>query len=58
MFVGEGTEAETTTEVSKKEAPVQETITEECTEIIKETIITETEEETVKCIDEGDQRRA
>ena len=55
MFVDEGTEAETTTEVSKKEAPtVQEKVTEECTEVTEE-IITKTEEDTVECIDEGDQ---
>ena len=54
-FVGEVTEDETTTEVPKNEAPiVHETITEECTEITEE-IITETEEDTVECIDEGDQ---
>ena len=53
--VGEVTEAETTTEAPKKEAPaVQEKVTEECTKVIKETI-TEPEEETVECIDEGDQ---
>ena len=54
-FVGELTEAETTTEASKKEAPtVKEKVTEECTEVTEE-IITETEEDTVECIDEGDQ---
>ena len=58
-FVGEVTEAETTAEEPKKEAPiVQETITEECIEITEETIITEHEEETVECIDEGDQSLA
>ena len=57
-FVGEVTEAETTTVAPKKEAPVvHETITEECTEITEE-IITETEEDTVECIDEGDQSLA
>ena len=46
------------TEAPKKEAPVvQETITEECTEVIEKTI-TETEEDTVECIDEGDQSLA
>ena len=54
-FVSEVTEAETTTEVSKKEAPtVQEKVTEECTEVMEE-IITEAKDETVECIDEGDQ---
>ena len=57
-FVGEVTEDETTTETPKNEAPVvQETVTEECTEVIEETI-TETEEDTVECIDEGDQSLA
>ena len=57
-FVDEGTEAKTTTEMSKKEAPtVQEKVTEECTEVTEETI-TEPEEETVECIDEGDQSLA
>ena len=54
-FVGEVTEAETTTETPKKEVPaVMETVTEECTEVTEEIII-ETEEDTVECIDEGDQ---
>ena len=57
-FVGEVTEAETTTEVPKKEAPtVQEQVTEECTELMEE-IIAKTEEDTVECIDEGDQSLA
>jgi len=57
-FVGEVTEVETTTEAPKNEAPVvHETITEECTEVTEETI-TEPEEETVECIDEGDQSLA
>jgi len=56
-FVGEVTEVETTTEGTKKEAPVvQETVTEECTEVIEETI-TETED-IVECIDECDQSLA
>ena len=56
-FVSEVTEAETTTETPKNEAPVvQETVTEECTEVIEETI-TETED-IVECIDEGDQSLA
>ena len=54
-FVSDVTEAETTTEVSKKEAPtVQEKVTEECTEVTEE-IITKTEKDTIECIDEGDQ---
>ena len=57
-FVGEVAEAETTTEAPKKEAPVvQENVTEECTEVMKE-IITEAKDETVECIDEGDQSLA
>ena len=57
-FVGEMTEAETTTEASKKEAPtVKEKVTEECTEVTEE-IITETKDETVECIDEGGQSLA
>ena len=54
-FVGEVAEAETTTEAPKKEAPVvQEKVAEECTEVMEE-IITEAKDETVECIDEGDQ---
>lgn len=54
-FVGEVAEAETTTETPKNEAPVvQETVTEECTEVTEKSI-TETNDETVECIDEGDQ---
>ena len=57
-FVGEVAEEETTTEAPKKEVPVvQENVTEECTEITEE-IITETKDETVECIDEGDQSLA
>ena len=57
-FVSEVAEAEITTEVPKKEAPtVQETVTEECTEVTEETI-TKPEEDTVECIDEGDQSLA
>ena len=57
-FVGEVTEYETTTEAPKNEAPVvHKTITEECTEITEE-IITETKDETVERIDEGDQSLA
>ena len=54
-FMGEVAEAETTTEAPKKEAPVvQEKVAEECTEVMEE-IITEAKDETVECIDEGDQ---
>ena len=67
-----GAESETEeTAVSEKEATpmeaevstvethtVQETPKEESAEITEETIITELEEETVKCIDEGDQSLA
>ena len=54
-FVGEVTEVETTTEGTNDEAPViQEMIAEECIEVTEE-IITETKDETVECIDEGDQ---
>ena len=57
-FVSEVAEAETTTEAPKKDAPVvQEKVTEECTEVMEE-IITEAKDETVECIDEGDQSLA
>ena len=57
-FVGEVSEAETATEGKKDGAPVvQETVTEDCTELMEE-IITKTEEDTVECIDEGDQSLA
>ena len=57
-FVGEVSEAETATEGKKDEAPtVQEQVTEECTELMEE-IIAKTEEDTVECIDEGDQSLA
>ena len=57
-FVSEVAEAETTTEAPKKEAPVvQKKVTEECTEVMEE-IITETKDEIVECIDEGDQSLA
>ena len=56
-FVGKVTEAETTTEAPKKEAPaVQEKVTEECTKVIEETITEK--EDIVECIDEGDQSLA
>ena len=58
-FVGEVKESESVAEAASKEEPtVQETITENVIEIIKETVITEPEEETVECIDEGDQSLA
>ena len=54
-FVSEVTQVETTTEGTNDEAPViQEMIAEECIEVTEE-IITETKDETVECIDEGDQ---
>ena len=57
-FVGDVTEAETTTEAPKKEEPVvQEKVTEDCAEVAEESV-TEPEEETVECIDEGDQSLA
>ena len=57
-FVGDVSEAETAAEGKKDEAPVvQETVTEDCTELMEE-IIAKTEEGTVECIDEGDQSLA
>ena len=57
-FVSEVKETESVTEAaSKEESNVQETVTEECTEVAEETI-TEPEEDTVECIDEGDQSLA
>ena len=51
-------EAETTTEAPKKEVPVvQENVTEECTEVTEEVVITKPKG-TVECIDEGDQSLA
>ena len=52
----EPTETEVFTE--EKTPSAQETVTEECTEIADEIINTEPEEETVECIDEGDQSLA
>ena len=53
--VGEVTEAETTTKGTKDEAPVvQETVTADCTEVTEESV-TKPKDETVECIDEGDQ---
>ena len=58
-FVSEVKGTETVTEAAPEEEPtVQETITEESIEIAEETVITEPEEETVECIDEGDQSLA
>ena len=51
----ETTETEVFTE--EKTPPEQETVTKECTEVTEE-IITETEEDTIECIDEGDQSLA
>lgn len=54
-FVGEVTEAETMTKGTKDEAPVvQETVTEDFTEVAEESV-TKPKDETVECIDEGDQ---
>ena len=54
-FEGEVTEAKTNGETPKEEASViQETVVKECTELTEESI-TETEDDTVQCIDEGDQ---
>ena len=58
-FVSEVKGTETVTEAAPEEEPnVQETITENVIEIIEETFVTEPEEETVECIDEGDQSLA
>ena len=58
-FVSEAKGAETVTEAApEEESTIQETVTEESIEIIVETIITEPKEETVECIDEGDQSLA
>ena len=57
-FVSEVTEAETTTEGTNDEAPVvQETVTEDCAEVAEESV-TKPKDETVECIDEGDQSLA
>ena len=57
-FVSEVNETESVTEAApEEEQTVQETITEECIEVTEETI-TEPEEDTVECIDEGDQSLA
>ena len=58
-FESEVKGTETEKEAAPEEEPtVQETITEESIEIAEETVITEPEEETVECIDEGDQSLA
>ena len=58
-FVGEVKESEPVAEASsKEESNVQEAVTEKSTEIIEETFVTEPEEDTVGCIDEGDQSLA
>ena len=58
-LVGEVKETRIVTEAApEEEQTVQETITEESIEIAEETVITEPEEETVECIDEGDQSLA
>ena len=55
VSVSEVTEAEATTKGTKNEAPVaQETVTEDCTEVAEESV-TKPKDETVECIDEGDQ---
>ena len=58
-LVSEVKETEAVTEVTLEEEPtIQEAVTEEYTEITEETVITEPKEETVECIDEGDQSLA
>ena len=58
-LVSEVKETETVTEATpEEEPPIQEAVTEEHTEITEETVITEPKEETVECIDEGDQSLA
>ena len=58
-FVSEVKKTESVTEAApEEEQTVQETITENVIELIEETIITEPKEETVECIDEGDQSLA
>ena len=58
-FVGEVKESKPVAEAtSKEESNVQEAVTEKNTEIIEKTIIIEPEEETVECLDEGDQSLA
>ena len=58
-LVSEVKETETVTEATPEEEPtIQEAVTKEYTEITEETVITEPKEETVECIDEGDQSLA
>lgn len=58
-LVSEVKETETVKKAASEEEPtIQEAVTEEFTEITEETVITEPEEETVECIDEGDQSLA
>ena len=58
-FVSEVKETETVKKAASEEEPtIQEEVTEEFTEITEETVVTEPEEETVECIDEGDQSLA
>ena len=58
-FVSEVKETETVKKAASEEEPtIQEAVTEEFTEITEETVIIEPEEETVECIDEGDQSLA
>ena len=58
-FMSEVKERENVTEAAPAEEPtVQETITEKVIEVIEDKVIAEPEEETVECIDEGDQSLA
>ena len=57
-FVSEVKGTETVTEAAPEEEPtVQETVTEDCTEVAEESV-TKPKDETVECIDEGDQSLA
>ena len=58
--VTESEEEPTETRVftEEKTPVVQETVTEDCTEITEETVFTEPQEETMECIDGGDQSLA
>ena len=50
------TESTETAVFTEEKTPTdQEIVTEDCTEIAEETVVAESEEETVECIDEGDQ---
>ena len=58
-LVSDVKKAETEKEATPEEEPtVQETVAEKSIEIIVETVITEPKEDTVECIDEGDQSLA